>query len=533
MSVEKLSGIRTRIDFARLLNGADALAVILIYVVVAKISLILASIHPSATPIWPTAGFALACVLLLGYRMAPAIFVGSFIVNITTAGSLYTSAGIAAGNTIESLLTAFIMNQWARNRNTFENPWDVGKVTACCFAPGAMISATISVACLSLGGYAESTNIGILWTTWWIGDASGMLVIAPALVLWGRDWRGFFAPGEMVPSLCLYGATLLIGLLAFSPLLEQTPSRTALAFLAVLPLMWAAVRRNPRDTATTALLLSGFAVWGTMMRDGPFVRSNLNESFLLLLAFMITATAPSLALSAEVVERKRQQEHVKCVLLELSHRSKNLLQVVLSTANQVAQHSDSYKSFYAGFSRRLRAFAEIHDLLVKDDWRGTDIRALVHAQLVPFLDPGTSTIIQGPNLILSSKATEQIGLALHELATNAVKHGALSVNTGRVRIGWSLGPDESNEVSLKLTWKEFGGPPVVYSGSFGFGSYLLTRVVPTTLHGTATLEFETDGLKWILTAPATTILPPSSNVTTLRASQPSTRRAKAGVSSHR
>jgi integral membrane sensor domain MASE1 len=406
MLVEKIPGIRTRTDFARLLNGSAELAVIFtyaivifIYVVVAKISLMLASIHPSATPIWPTAGFALACVLLLGYRIVPAIFVGSFIVNITTAGSLYTSVGIAAGNTLEGLVTAFVLNEWARSRNAFERPWDVGKVIASCFAPGAMISATIGVTCLSLGGYAETANFRTLWTTWWIGDSSGMLVIAPALVLWGKEWRRFFEPGEMVPSLCLYGATSLIGLLAFSPLLEQTPSRTAMAFLAALPLTWAAVRRNPRDTATTALLLSAFAVWGTMMNDGPFVRSNLNESFLLLLAFMITATGPSLALSAEVVERKRQQEHVQFVLLELSHRSKNLLQVVLSTANQVAQHSDSYKAFYAGFSRRLRAFAEIHDLLVKGDWRGADIRELARAQVVPFTDRGTSIIIEGPNLI--------------------------------------------------------------------------------------------------------------------------------------
>src|SRR6185503_16620348 len=155
----------------------------------------------------------------------------------------------------------------------------------------------------------------------------------------------------MVWSLCLYGATILIGLLAFSPLLDQTPSRTAMAFLAALPLIWAAVRRNPRDTATTALLLSGFAVWGTMMYGGPFVRSNLNESFLLLLAFMITATAPSLALSADVVTNKRQQEHVQFVLHELSHRSKNLLAMVLSMANQVARRSSSFEAFYAGFSR--------------------------------------------------------------------------------------------------------------------------------------------------------------------------------------
>ena len=201
MPADKVWGIHTWPDLARLLNGTAAL--VAIYVIVAKLSLTLASINPSATPIWPTAGFALACVLLFGYRIAPAIFVGSFIVNATTAGSLYTSLGIAAGNTIEGLVTALLINHWAGGRNAFETLSGVGKVTVSCFAPGAMISATIGVTCLILGGYAEGANLRTLWTTWWMGDSSGMLVIAPALVLWGTKWRQFLEPGEMVWSLCL------------------------------------------------------------------------------------------------------------------------------------------------------------------------------------------------------------------------------------------------------------------------------------------------------------------------------------------
>ena len=519
MSADKVSGIHTWPELARLLNGTAA--IVAIYVIVAKLSLTLASINPSATPIWPTAGFSLACVLLFGYRTAPAIFVGSFIVNATTAGSLYTSLGIAAGNTIEGLVTAFLINDWAGGRNAFETLSGVGKVTVSCFAPGAMISATIGVTCLILGGYAEGANLRTLWTTWWMGDSSGMLVIAPALVLWGTKWRQFLEPGETVRSLCLYGATILIGLLAFSPLLDQTPSRTAMAFLAALPLIWAAVRRNPRDTATTALLLSGFAVWGTMMNGGPFVRSNLNESFLLLLAFMITATAPSLALSADVVTNKRQQEHVQFVLHELSHRSKNLLAMVLSMANQVARRSSSFEAFYAGFSRRLRAFAQIHDLLVTDDWRGANLRDLVRLQLDPFVDRRARIIIEGPSLTLSPKATEEVGLALHELGTNAVKHGALSVDTGTVRIVWELDSREFEEERLRLTWKESGGPPVVKSHSHGFGTFLLTKVVPATLQGTAALEFEPDGLKWVLVAPAASVLSTVPNVAVTRTAYPS------------
>src|SRR5262245_27557520 len=132
----------------------------------------------------------------------------------------------------------------------------------------------------------------------------------------------------------------------------RLPSRSLLAFLTTLPLMWAALRRNQRDTATIALL-SCFAVWGTISNAGPLVRSSLNESFLLLLAFMISVSVPSLALSADVAVRRRHQEHVNFVMHELSHRSKNLLSIVQSMANQVARQTDSFDDFRVGFSRRL------------------------------------------------------------------------------------------------------------------------------------------------------------------------------------
>src|SRR5215467_1495075 len=180
--------------------------------------------------------------------------------------------------------------------------------------------------------------------------------------------------------------------------------------------MYAALRSNQRDTATVALLLSCFAVWGTISNAGPFVRSNLNDSFLLLLAFMISVSVPSLALSAEEAVRRRHQEHVNLVMRELSHRSKNLLSIVQSMASQVARQTKSFDDFYAGFSRRLCAFAETHALLVERDWHGADIRDLIRTQLAPFHGLGKDCVrIEGPQLKLNPKAAEQIGLAVYEL----------------------------------------------------------------------------------------------------------------------
>src|SRR5258708_20289379 len=114
----------------------------------------------------------------------------------------------------------------------------------------------------------------------------------------------------------------------------------------MLALRWAALRRNQGETATIAVLLSRFAVWGTISNAGPFVRTSLNESFLLLLAFMISVCVLSLALSADVAVRQRHQQHVNFVMHELSHRSKNLLSIVQRMANQLARHTKTFHDFY-------------------------------------------------------------------------------------------------------------------------------------------------------------------------------------------
>jgi len=242
-----------------------------------------------------------------------------------------------------------------------------------------------------------------------------------------------------------------------------------------------------------------------MSNAGPFVSSSLNESFLLLLTFMISVSVPSLALSADVAVRRRHEEHVNFVMRELSHRSKNLLFIVQSMAKQVARQTDNFDDFYEGFSRRLNAFAETHDLLVMGEWHGADIRELIRTHLAPFHNvDNNSVVIEGPELKLNPKAAEQIGLALHELGTNAVKHGALSVPTGVVTIRWDL--ETGHNPVLRFTWEEVGGPRVEQPQRQGFGDIVLTEIVPASLRGTALLEFEPEGVKWVLLAPSNSVL---------------------------
>ena len=165
---------------------------IFVYFIAGKFGLMLASLHVSASPVWPPAGIALAALLVLGYRAWPAILDGAFLVNVTTAGNVATSLAIASGNTLEAVCGAWLVNRFAGGTTVFDRPQGVFK-----FALAAVVSTIISpafgVTSLALSGFADWTNYGAIWLTWWLGDTTGDLLIAPLIILWSiaskRRWN--------------------------------------------------------------------------------------------------------------------------------------------------------------------------------------------------------------------------------------------------------------------------------------------------------------------------------------------------------
>ena len=291
--------------------AAELLVIGVAYFVLAKVGLTLASIHPSATPIWPPTGLALAAVLLRGLRVWPAIFLAALTANATTAlanattvDSILTSSAIAVGNTLEAVIGGYLTNIWSGGRRTFDTPNRIAKFALIGLGPGSMVSATIGVGILSLAGYANWGNFVDIWFTWWLGDVAGAVVFAPVLVLWAVSNAETFHLDKVLETGTALVAATAVGIIAFSPLIEQSVDRSSLGFLAILPLLWAALRCGQRDTASVALILSGFAIWGTLAGSGPFAGTTLNESFLLLIMFMISTAVPSLALSADVAVKK-------------------------------------------------------------------------------------------------------------------------------------------------------------------------------------------------------------------------------------
>jgi PAS domain S-box-containing protein len=206
----------------------------------------------------------------------------------------------------------------------------------------------------------------------------------------------------------------------------------------------------------------------------------------------------------DITERKRAEEHVRLLLNEVNHRSKNMLSVVLAIAQQTI--APSSEDFVQRFSNRVQALAASHDLLVKNQWQSIGVADLVRAQLAHFADLMERRIVlDGPPLHLSVAGAQSIGMVVHELATNAAKHGALSNQDGHVEITWQLNNGAAGE-RFMMSWIERGGPPVAGPTHRGFGSTVVTSMVELSLDGAIHLDFAASGLVWRLACPATKIL---------------------------
>jgi PAS domain S-box-containing protein len=202
----------------------------------------------------------------------------------------------------------------------------------------------------------------------------------------------------------------------------------------------------------------------------------------------------------DISERKRREDHIRVISSELSHRTKNLMAVVMAIASQTAKGSANVEEYYRRFSERLNALAYCHDLLVRDNWVGASFDDVVAAQLKPFREGHQGRVsAAGPALVLKPEAVQNLGLAFHELGTNALKHGALSGPQGEVAIRWLV--DDATG-TIHVTWQESGGPAVVPPRRRGFGYVVINQIVPGALKGNGTVEFAPAGVQWHFEFPA-------------------------------
>ena len=276
-----------------------------VYLGLAKIGLRVATVGRSVTLVWPPTGLALAALLLGSPRLAPAIAVGAFFVNVTTPGvGVLTAAAIAAGNTLEGLVGASLVRR-STFRPQLDEMRDVLRFAFLACGVATTVSATIGSLALLAGGHIPTRSLVATWSVWWVGDAMGALLVAPALLTWGSRAEGLERRS--------WGETLVLAAVLFAATLGMlTEPHATHPYLVFPPLIWAALRFGPRGATAATLAVSIVTVASTVAGRGAFVVSSVGENLMALEAFLAAVALTSMLLGATAAERLhaiRAREH--------------------------------------------------------------------------------------------------------------------------------------------------------------------------------------------------------------------------------
>lgn len=205
----------------------------------------------------------------------------------------------------------------------------------------------------------------------------------------------------------------------------------------------------------------------------------------------------------DITERKNAEERVELVLNEMAHRIKNQYAVIIKIAKDTNRQAGTANDFNEAFQARMLGLARSNDLLLRGGGHEVDLKTLLLSQVEIFGD-SSRIELNGPAMAVSANAAQYLAMAFHELSTNALKHGAFSVETGRVDVAWAI--SEDMPAMFEIVWKECGGPAPRSKSKSGFGKLVLERLMPAAVEGTAEIIGEPDGIKWALTAPMDCVL---------------------------
>jgi len=330
---------------------------ILVYFLVCKLGLRLAIVHPSATAVWPGTGIALAAILLLGYDVWPGIFLGALAVNLTTAGSIASSFGIAFGNTLEAVLGAYLIIKFANGRKVFHRAEGIFKFFLLACVAATAVSASVGTASLALTGFSRGVHWESLCLTWWLGNMAGAILVTPCFLLWSARTKAIRSRRQIMLQSAALLSLLLIGAIVFGAFLS-------LKFICIPFVVWVAFESRPRE-ATLAVLAFSVVAIGSALHAARGV-SIPNESLLVIQVFLSVVAMTSLLVSVAVSERNRHKEILQKAKIELEER---VLERTRELEDRIARQERAERAV-RGLSARLlhaqdqeqrRIARELHD----------------------------------------------------------------------------------------------------------------------------------------------------------------------------
>jgi signal transduction histidine kinase/integral membrane sensor domain MASE1 len=325
-----------------LIRNIVALAVL--YTGIAKLGLMLDAVSGFATLVWPPTGLALAALLLFGSRLWPGVWLGAFVVNVWVGASWPVAIGIATGNTLEAIIGTYALSRWAGFEGSFDRLRHVIGLLLPVALGSTMVSATLGVSSLVLGGVISADRMLETWRAWWVGDMLGALVVAPLIFTWRRPLHWKASLIRLVEGLFLAGGVTAASLAVFLRPPGEAYNPFASPYVLFPFFVWAAVRFELRGAATATALASGLAVWGTTRGLGPFVRERLASSLLALQTFMACVAVTPLVVGAAISDRiqaVRDRDHLVNRFRTLALASRSFAESNLELPDllrKIAQH---------------------------------------------------------------------------------------------------------------------------------------------------------------------------------------------------
>jgi len=287
----------------------------------ARLGLQFAFVEQKVTLIWPPTGIGLAAVLIFGYRVTPALAAGAFIANMSTGSPLLFSVATAIGNPLEAVVGAFLLTNVVNFRNQLDRIRDVLGLILLAAGFSTTVSATIGVTGLGLSDVIAWHEFPAVWLRWWLGDAMGNMIVAPALLTWAVSWSLRSQPARLLEAVAL---ATVVACATYYVFLTAGNGQGPLAYLLFPPLVWAAFRFGTRGAASVTVFVSVFATAGAVDGLGPFNGGSQDESLLLTVVYLSVLSLTSLTLGAIVAERNRARGEAQQLNVDVQASSAEL-----------------------------------------------------------------------------------------------------------------------------------------------------------------------------------------------------------------
>jgi two-component sensor histidine kinase len=471
-----------------------AIAVGIAYFLAAQLSIALLAKSDGLAMFWIAGGVSAGILIVFGRNarlpVAAGTMVATVIANLMNDRDILVSTAFALCNVGEALLAAWLIERY------FGSPFTLDRLRNVLGLLAAAVGATTASGVGATVAYRLLRNpTAPIWTTWqhWFASgAIGIITVAPLVIGLGEAVREPPPRNEIAGAIIALVA--LVGMTITIVLLPPGPWRTVRPAAVLFPiLLWLAARCRPVFAAAAAFVVSLTVVWAITSDIGHFGDPGvpIGDRILDAQAGMLVFALCAYVLAALFAERRQAEARQNLLIAELDHRVKNVLARVAAVATHTRQRTKTPDELVEALHGRIQSMAAAHTLLSQSRWSGVGVTDLIRCQLAPYTTDADIAIC-GPDVMLTAAQTQAIAIVIHELVTNAAKHGALSRPNGKVSVSWDRTGADTTTI-LTITWRELGGPPIAAPVQSGYGLGLIRDLIPHELGGTVDLKFQSEG----------------------------------------